>query len=101
MIITGGTIVSTTKQALYNEATLTIGIKDGSIDATTPVFQGVTNGIKSTVNFNFYDGIAKGKDNAIVNESKIADKEENSAIAHGEETIDDVDYKTAYLESTN
>ena len=101
MVIKGGTIVSTTNQALFNQGTLTIGEKDGNINNASPVFQGVTNGIKSTVNFNFYDGIAKGKDNAIVNESKIADKEENSAITHGEETIDDVDYKTAYLESTN
>ena len=101
MIITGGTIVSTTKQALYNEATLTIGEKDGNINSTTPVFQGVTNGIKSTVNFKFYDGIAKGKGKAIENESKVADKEDNSVIGHGEETIDNEVYKTAYLEPSS
>lgn len=98
MIIKGGTIVSTTKQALYNDSgTLIIGEKDGNINSTTPVFQGVTNGIKSKVNFEFYDGIAKGGQKAIENESKVSDKEENSVIAHGTETIDEVEYKTAYL----
>ena len=101
MVIKGGTIVSTTSQALFNQGTLTIGEKDGNINSTSPVFQGVTNGIKSTVNFNFYDGIAKGQNKAIENESKIADKEDDSTLAYGEETIDDVVYKTAYLESTN
>ena len=98
MVITGGTIVSTTNQALYNQGTLTIGTKDGSIDITSPAFIGVTNGIKSTTNFNFYDGIAKGKTAAIENESKVSDKEDGSSIVHGTEIIDEEEYKTAYLQ---
>ena len=95
--ITGGTIVSTTNKALYNLGTLTIGTKDGNINTTSPVFQGATNGIKSTTNFNFYDGIAKGKTKAIENENKISDKEDNSVITHVSETIDSDTYDTAYL----
>ena len=98
MIIKGGTIVSTTQQALYNDSgTLIIGEKDGNINSTSPIFQGVTNGIKSKTNFEFYDGIAKGGQKGIENESKVSQKEDNSVIAHSTETIDGVEYKTAYL----
>ena len=97
MVIKGGTIVSTTNQALYNQGTLTIGEKDGSINTTSPVFQGVTYGIKSTVDFNFYDGIAKGQNKAIENESKVTGKEDNSIITHNTETIENNEYDTAFL----
>lgn len=98
MVITGGTIVSTTSHALYNQGTLTIGTQDGNIDATTPSFTGKTYGIKSTTNFNYYDGIFKGQTSAIENEAKVANKEAGSSIAHGTETIDEVEYKTAFLQ---
>lgn len=98
MLITGGTIVSTTNQALYNQGLLTIGIEDGDINTTSPVFRGATYGIKSTTNFSLYDGIAKGKKAAIDNESKISKKEEGTQIVHGTETIEDEEYDTAYLQ---
>ena len=98
MVITGGTMISTTNLALYNVGTLTIGDKDGTIDTTTPVFQGGQYGIKSTANFNFYDGISKGITGAINTENKIVDMETGAQIAHGTETIDGATYQTAYLE---
>lgn len=98
MVITGGTIVSTTSHALYNQGTLTIGVEDGNIDVTTPSFTGKTYGIKSTTNFDYYDGIFKGQTAGIQNESKVANKEAGSSIVHGTEIIDGVEYKTAYLQ---
>ena len=97
LIITGGTLISSTQQAVQNAGTLTIGIKDGDVDKTTPLLQGATNGIDSTKDFNFYNGIIKGKENAIGNLKKIIDKEEDYEVVLGRETIDGVSYETAYL----
>ena len=96
LVITGGTIISTTNQALYNKGTLTIGIRDGVIDITAPIFQGATYGINSTTNFNFYDGIVKGVTAAFQNEARVTGYEVGSTLAHGTEMIDGVTYKTAY-----
>lgn len=98
MLITGGTIVSATSHALFNQGTLTIGVKDGNIDTTTPAFIGSTYGIKSTTNFNLYDGIMKGKTAGIENEAKVTGKEVDSQIEHGTETIDNESYNTAFLQ---
>ena len=98
MLITGGTIVSTTSHALFNQGTLTIGTEDGNIDTTTPSFIGATYGIKSNTNFNLYDGIMKGKTAGIQNESKVTGKEAGSQIVHGTEIIDGETYNTAYLQ---
>lgn len=60
VIITGGTIVSKTQQAISNEGTLILGTKDGNINKTTPTVIGTTYGIKTIGTFKFYDGIIKG-----------------------------------------
>ncbi len=95
LIITGGTIESTAQHAISNVASLTIGTKDGNVDATTPILIGKTNGVKSTTAFNFYDGIIKGRTNAI--NGSINDQETNTTITNSTETISGVVYKTSYL----
>lgn len=99
--ITGGTIIASYFQGINNAATMSIGTKDGNVNRTSPVIQGATNGINSSTNFTFYDGIIKAKTAAINNETKVSDIETGYEIAHGEETIDSQLYKTAYLGITN
>ncbi len=92
LIITGGTIEATKQHAVASATTLTIGTKDGSINTTTPVIIGEINGVGNTGTFNFYDGIIKGKTNAI--DGTVDDKEVSSQIVDGTDGA----YKTAYLE---
>ena len=73
--ILGGTIISTTQQAVKVSGTVAIGIQDGLPNETSPILQGATYGL--TVNntdiygntsigtYNFYGGIIKGLTNAI------------------------------------
>ena len=100
MSIVGGEIVSTKYHAVYNEAgTLTIGESDGVIDTTKPVLQGGNVGLslKDSQKFNFYDGIIKGKQNAIDKPANLDGKEENSEILNDTEEIDGATYKTAIM----
>lgn len=101
LTITGGTIKSTNFIAVYNElGTMTIGIQGGNVDKTSPVMQGGTYGVSSTPNFEFYDGIAKGKLGAMGDVSKITGKETGYGIANSQELINGETYKTAYLAVT-
>ena len=109
MVITGGTITSTTLYAVYNEGgSLTIGTADGNIDATTPVIQGETYGVVAYVKFNFFDGVIKGKTAPIgktdasgntptvytdTNETMLSSIEAYSEKVNGE----DGNYHTLYL----
>ena len=93
--ITGGTIVAKNFTGVANLGTMTSGTS-----TTSPVIQGFNNGVSSTTNFSFYDGIVKGKDGAFDNEAKITAWENGYDIAHGEETGTPT-YKTAYLAVTN
>ncbi len=95
LIITGGTIEGLKQQAVSNEGTLTIGTKDGSINTSTPVLIGNIHGVKTTGTFNFYDGIIKGKTDAI--DGTITDQETNSQLINGTETIDGDTYIVNYL----
>lgn len=98
LIITGGTIVSSKNVAIENAGTMTIGTEDGTVNATTPMMQGSTYGIKSSVKFDFYDGIAKGKTAGIYDENnKVDDIESGYSIMHGTETINNNTYHTARL----
>lgn len=98
MNITGGTIVAEGNQAaVVNAGTMTIGTKDGSVSKTSPLIKGYANGINSTTNFSFYDGIVKGATSAINNTQKITDKEPEYDITNSQETIDGTTYKTMYL----
>ena len=102
LYITGGTIISTGFKAVQNAGVMNIGVKDSNVDLNSPYIQGKTFGVTSATNFNFYDGIIKGgiDNNAIENETKVIEKQPGYAIGHSTETIDNVTYKTAFLEPT-
>ena len=100
LTITGGTIVAERYYGVHNKSVMTIGVKDGSIHTASPVIQG-TYGVLSTTNFNFYDGILKGKTEAIDDPTKVADKETGYGILYGLETINGTNYKTAILAQIN
>ena len=91
--ITGGTIISEHYCGVQNLGSLTIGIEDGNVNKNSPVMQGATYGVNSTVDFRFYDGIAKGKTKAL----SLIPSEDN--IESGYEVTDSEEstYKTAYL----
>ena len=112
--IISGTITSPNLYAVYNESgTINIGVKDGSVDTTTPIIQGKTYGIVANNKYNFYDGIIKGGTYATgtattgttpttandTNETKINEIEEDSEKVRGTETIGTTTYKTLTLKS--
>ena len=98
LTITGGTIISSGLSAVDNRGTMTIGTKDGNVNSSSPILQGLSYGISSSTNFKFYDGIAKGsKNGALNNLALIEDKETEYEILKGTEVIDGVTYKTARL----
>lgn len=93
--ITGGTITSSGFSGLYNASgTVTIGEKDGNINTSSPVIQGLTYGVDNGSTFKFYDGILKGVDSAINGNVNDTD----GTITNGSETIGNDTYITAYLE---
>ena len=82
---------------VYNaQGLVTIGTQDGNIE-TSPVIQGSTYGIYNSQSINFYDGIVKGKTNAIYKDTNIANIEANSTITTSTEDINGITYKTAQL----
>ena len=102
VVITGGTIVSESYQAINNIGTMTIGVKDDSVDKTNPIIQGATIGlnIANAATCNFYDGIIKGYEQAVNNENKVVDVETGYNIVHSAQEIDNKIYKTVYLALT-
>lgn len=102
LTITGGTIISNSHIAVKNDAgTLVIGAKDGTSNNASPVIQGGTYGVSSTPGYSFYDGIIKGKTNAVNNESLITDIEDGLSIIHQSENIGGVNYQTIILGVAN
>ncbi len=101
LTITGGTIVSTGSSAVNNLGVMTIGVKDGDIDTSTPVMQGVEYGITATANYSFYNGVSKGKIAPFNNISKIVDKEDGYDLVSAEEYIYGEAYKVAVLGIAN
>ena len=97
LTIEGGTIVSTGTSAVNNLGVMTIGVKDGDINPTTPVMQGVEYGITATADYSFYNGVVKGKVAPINNNARIIDKEEGYELVTGEETIYGEKYFVAVL----
>ena len=97
VLITGGTIISSAYSAVVNVANLTIGVKDGNPSPNSPTIQGYLNGVNSTVAFNYYDGIIKGKNAAFNNESLLNDIEVGCELLHKKEAINGVNYNTVHL----
>ena len=102
LIITGGTIVSTSAIAVTNAGTMTIGTQDNNPDPTTLSIQGVTYGVYASANFNYYDGTinCRTKDKVINAESRASVRETGYDLAHGQATIENVSYYTVYLAHT-
>lgn len=100
VIITGGTVVSTTSHAIVNQgrSVLILGEEDGTIDNTTPVIQGKTYGVQNMTNgiFKFYDGTVKGKNGSI---SGTTTNTENGATkVDSTEVIGSETYQITYYE---
>ena len=93
LVITGGNIRSTQFSGVQNAGSLTIGSEDG-VANRVPVITGFTYGVNSTVNYTFYDGIINGKTDAVNDETKITDVEDNYVIYHNTDEIDGVIYKS-------
>ena len=91
-----GNIVNNVQQAVSNEGDMTIGVKDGNIDLTTPIIIGETHAIHNIGNINIYDGILKGITGAI--DGEVTDIEENSQIVNDSEVTDGKTYNVEYYE---
>ena len=97
LTITGATIIASRQNGVTNAGTLTIGIKDGAPDNEAISIRGNTYGINSTTDFNFYDGVLKGKTAAVNNVNKIVDKEDDYVFFNSTENINGTVYKTLFL----
>ncbi len=75
-----------------HEGSLTVRIKDGTINTSSPLIIGEQNGILNIGTLNFYDGTSKGKTSAI--SSSLNDIETNSQVVDGQDGA----YYTKYLE---
>lgn len=93
--ILGGTIKSTGQNAIENLATLTIGVKDGTIDTSAPFIIGISNGIKNTGTLKFYDGNINGVSSAII--GNFSEIETGSQVIDTTATFDGVTYYQKYL----
>ncbi len=113
--ITGGTIVSEKHAGIQNVAgTLIIGNNDGTISTTSPVIRGGTYAVNNTniiningstananiTNFEFYDGILKGKTSAVFNDTYVT-KPTGYGMFYQNETIDNAVYQTGVLAIVN
>lgn len=89
--IISATIVSTNFSAVVADAgTINIGTKDGSISTSSPSITGSNYGVDVSSTLHFYDGVIKGKTDAI-----------HGTVSDSDGTIitgTDGDYKTAHLE---
>ena len=108
LTITGGTLINTDGSALVvNDGTVTIGTEDGTIDVTSPVFQGYTsNGNVSAYGLeikagtvNVYDGIFKGKADGINIPNSVNHPNNTLFDTDDTEVIGGNTYKVAYLVS--
>ena len=96
LTIVGGTIVSSSFSAVENASgTVTLGIKDGNINTSSPNIRGVTYGVVNSSVFKFYDGIIKGITGTI--SGSISDTESNSSSVTSVEVIDGNTYNTLHL----
>ena len=99
--ILGGTIESVGGAgiAVTDEYRVTIGSKDGSVNATVPTIRGASIGLHlyDSTTLNFYDGVIKGKTTAIRNSGEIDDVETGYEVLHSGEVINGDNYDVAFL----
>ena len=97
MYITGGTIVSLKQEAVKNAGgELYIGVKDGTIDKTTPILKGETYGVNNASQFSFYDGTIKGLIHTV--NGDVTSIEDNATTIYTTEVINNKEYRVIYLE---
>ena len=101
LTITGGTIEAFNYQGVNNAGTMTIGTQDGNPDKNSLVIKAATDGIVSTTNFSFYDGIIKAKTRVVDDETKITNIETGYSVTKADEDIEGQKYKTMYLAISN
>lgn len=94
--ITGGTIVSLKQEAVKNlSGELYIGIKNGTIDITTPILKGETYGVNNASQFSFYDGTIKGLIHTV--NGNVTSIEDNATTIYTTEVINNKEYRVIYL----
>jgi hypothetical protein len=103
LTITGGTIISSSQEAVKVESgTLVIGVEDGTATRNTPILQGATYGLNTSVDVTMYDGVLRGKNNAINNTARITTTEAGATAVGinptATEVVDGVTYKIIYYE---
>ena len=105
MVITGGTIFSSSYSAVLNEAgTLTIGVSDGDASSNGLLIRGLIYGVNNSTGAsvpvptyaNYYDGMIIGKKAAFFNEEYI-NEESGYGIVHEVSYVDAVAYDVARL----
>ena len=95
LYVESGTITANNHAGINCEnGTMVIGTEGGGVDISNPVIAGKTYGITSSVNYELYDGIIKGKTNAVNNDTKITQFESG----YQKTTGTDGDYHTLYLQ---
>ena len=103
LVIKGGTIIATKQEAVkVDSGSLVIGTEDGTAHNDTPVIQGATYGVTTSVNITMYDGVLRGKTAAINDTTKIAEWEDGATAVGIDsivtETIDGVVYEVIYYQ---
>lgn len=93
--INGGTIIGTDGPAISNKGIINLGDDSDAISSSNPVVQGYTYGVKTEGTFNFYDGIIKGKTDAV--DGTISAYATNSQTVTGTEVIGTDTYHTLHL----
>ena len=99
MVIRGGTIESKGFSGVLNESSaqsLIIGEQGNGIQST-PVISGITYGVEARANIEFYDGVLKGVNGAINNQSRIGDRHDGT-LTDGTEEINGITYHTLHNE---
>ena len=98
MNITGGTIISSSYYGVDNAGVLNIGVKDGTVDKTTPVIQASSYAVNSNKNYGFYDGILKSTKSSTINkETYMYDIEDTYEKIKRSEVINGMTYNTLHL----
>ena len=83
--------------AVQNAGNLTIGVKDGNINASSPYLISEKYAVNNSGNttFNYYDGVLYGKTNTI--SGKVTEMETNATRNDTTEVIDGGTYHKTYL----
>ena len=99
LYVRGGTLISNDYYGIENKGTLVIGTDDGTASRTSPSIRGDEYGIYSTVNFSYYDGIIRSKNDIFNVESRANPIAANHGFLYSVENINGDAYRTVILAS--